>query len=348
MRRAELVLSATKCSIWLRLPQGPCVGSAAKPQWCKSRFGTQRSPRAKLVTAVTSRGFISSSASDPVNAARHMSGGAYDIQPERRIRHLTDVLTKGPRTFDAVVIGAGVVGLAICRALAMEGQKVIVLEQANAIGTETSSRNSEVIHSGIYYTPGSLKAKLCVDGRQKLYAYCDSHNVPYNRLGKLLVAAHDEQVPKLKEFLANGKKNGMTDLVWLDAAAAKELEPDLHCVAALKSPSTGVISSLKLMESYRKDAEQHGALLAFSCEVVGGNISGKMKKLEVKDRDTGKVSEVQAHMVVNAAGLYAQQLAKTMQGLPSDTIPEAFLARGHYCTMEGTAATALVLTPKMQ
>ncbi len=102
-----------------------------------------------------------------------------------------------------------------------------------------------MLSAGIYYTPGSLKAKLCVDGRQKLYAYCDSHNVPYNRLGKLLVAAHDDQVPKLKEFLANGKKNGMTDLVWLDAADAKELEPDLHCVAALKSPSTGVISSLK-------------------------------------------------------------------------------------------------------
>lgn len=101
------------------------------------------------------------------------------------------------------------------------------------------------LSAGIYYTPGSLKAKLCVEGRHRLYEYCDSHKVPYHKLGKLLVAAHDDQVSKLREFLENGKRNGMTDLEWLDASAAKELEPDLHCVAALKSPSTGVISSLK-------------------------------------------------------------------------------------------------------
>ncbi|KAL3156333.1 hypothetical protein ABBQ38_000651 [Trebouxia sp. C0009 RCD-2024] len=264
-----------------------------------------------------------------------MSAGAYVNKPDRRIRHLHDILTCGPRTFDAVVVGGGVVGLAACRALALEGQHVILLEAEKAVGTHTSSRNSEVIHSGIYYTPGSLKAKLCIDGRHRLYEYCDSHHVPYNKLGKLLVAVHDDQITKLKGFLENGKKNGMTDLEWLDGPAAKELEPDLNCVAALWSPSTGVISSQKLMESYRKDAEQHGAVVAFNCEVVGGQISGRLKTLQVKDRETGQTSTVHAHMVVNAAGLYAQSVACSLQGLPRQTIPEAFLARGHYCTMEG-------------
>ena len=235
-----------------------------------------------------------------------MSGGAYINKPERRIRHLHDVLTSGPRTFDAVVVGAGKgrkrdrrrIHLTMVKRLkklpvpqvswvwqhagpwlwkvsesscwsrpkplepkqVRETVRLYTLVRKSSAFTEPHlsttcmhpsnlcRKHTEALLGapvGIYYTPGSLKAKLCIDGRQRLYEYCDSHNVPYSKLGKLLVAVHDDQIPKLKGFLANGKKNGMTDLEWLEGPAAKELEPDLNCVAAIRSPSTGVISSQK-------------------------------------------------------------------------------------------------------
>ena len=148
---------------------------------------------------------------------------------------------------EAVVIGAGVIGLAAARALALAGHEVIVLERAYTIGFETSSRNSEVIHGGLYYPKGSLKAKSCVEGRERLYAYCHEHGVPHAALGKLIVATSEEEIPGVEKIEAAARANGVDNLEWLSAAKAQRMEPELHCVAALLSPSTGIIDSHALM-----------------------------------------------------------------------------------------------------
>jgi L-2-hydroxyglutarate oxidase LhgO len=163
---------------------------------------------------------------------------------------------------DAVVIGAGVVGLAMARALAMSGREMVILEAEDAIGAHTSSRNSEVIHAGIYYPKGSLKATSCVEGKHLLYEYCVTHAVPHRRSGKLIVAADDSQIPELEKIQQRAHANGVTDLVWMTRAQALALEPELSCVAALYSPSTGIIDSHALMLAYLGDAEAHGAMLA--------------------------------------------------------------------------------------
>ena len=163
---------------------------------------------------------------------------------------------------ESVVIGAGVVGLAVARALAMAGREVIVLEAEDAIGTHTSSRNSEVIHAGIYYPKGSLKAKSCVQGKQLLYEYCVEHGVPHQRSGKLIVATEEKQLPELQEIQKKARANSVTDVVWMSREQALALEPELRCVAALYSPSTGIIDSHALMLAYLGDAEAHGAMLA--------------------------------------------------------------------------------------
>ncbi|HWV92414.1 MAG TPA: FAD-dependent oxidoreductase, partial [Burkholderiales bacterium] len=163
---------------------------------------------------------------------------------------------------DAVVIGAGVVGLAVARALAMAGREVVILEAEDAIGTHTSSRNSEVIHAGIYYPKGSLKARSCVAGKELLYEYCVAHGVPHRRSGKLIVASDDAQVGELEQIQKKAHANGVTDVVWMTQAQVLALEPALSCVAGLYSPSTGIIDSHALMLAYLGDAEAHGAMLA--------------------------------------------------------------------------------------
>ena len=163
---------------------------------------------------------------------------------------------------EAVVIGAGVVGLAIAKALAESGREVIVLEAEDAIGTHTSSRNSEVIHAGIYYPKGSLKARACVEGKERLYAYCSERGVPHKRCGKLIVASDAAQVPELQEIQKKAHANGVTDVTWMEAGQALALEPVLNCVAALYSPSPGIVDSHALMLAYLGDAERAGAMLA--------------------------------------------------------------------------------------
>jgi L-2-hydroxyglutarate oxidase LhgO len=163
---------------------------------------------------------------------------------------------------DAVVIGAGVVGLAVTRALAQSGREVVVVESENAIGTHTSSRNSEVIHAGIYYPQGSLKARTCVAGKELLYEYCVTHGVPHRRSGKLIVATDTAQEAELAAIQKKAHANGVTDVVWMTRAQALALEPELHCVAALYSPSTGIIDSHSLMLAYLGEAEDRGAMLA--------------------------------------------------------------------------------------
>lgn len=243
---------------------------------------------------------------------------------------------------DTVVIGAGVVGLAVARALAMAGREVIVLEAENAIGTHTSSRNSEVIHAGIYYPKGSLKARLCVAGRQQLYAYCADHGVSHQRCGKLIVATSAAQIPQLEKILAQGRANGVTDLVPVDLARVRDMEPAVHCVAALHSPSTGIIDSHGLMLAYQGDAEAHGAMLAFTGPVTAGRVGDKGIVLEVGGEQP---MQLHARQVVNSAGLHAPALAASLAGFPRAHVPPAYLCKGNYYALAGRAPFSRLIYP---
>ena len=167
-----------------------------------------------------------------------------------------------------IVIGAGAVGLAIARSLALGGHEVMVLEQHELIGSEVSSRNSEVIHAGIYYPPGSLRAKFCVEGKQLLYPFCEEHGVGHKRIGKLLVATAEDQLKKLKGMKENAEKNGIDDLVWLTAEEARAMEPELFCVAALHSPSTGILDAHSFMVALEGHAEANGAQVVLNTPVT--------------------------------------------------------------------------------
>ncbi|MGH8697346.1 MAG: NAD(P)/FAD-dependent oxidoreductase [Burkholderiales bacterium] len=243
---------------------------------------------------------------------------------------------------DAIVIGAGVVGLAVARALALAGREVIVLEGADAIGTETSSRSSEVIHAGIYYPPGSLKARLCVAGKQALYRYCDEHGVPHRRCGKLLVATHERQIPKLTAIKRQADANGVTDLAPLTAAAARALEPELRCVAAYLSPSTGVIDSHAFMLALQGDAESRGAMTAFRSPVAGGAVRDDGIELDVGGATPLRIL---ARSVVNCAGLHAQKLAAALVGFPPAHVPPTYYAKGNYYSLAGRSPFSRLVYP---
>jgi L-2-hydroxyglutarate oxidase LhgO len=243
---------------------------------------------------------------------------------------------------DAVVIGAGVVGLAVARALVRAGREVVVLETADGIGTATSSRNSEVIHAGIYYPAGSLKAKLCVAGRQALYRYCDEHGVPHRRCGKLLVATDGKQVPKLAAIKAQADANGVTDLVALTPAEARRLEPELRCVAAYLSPSTGIIDSHAFMLALQGDAESGGAMIAFRSPVTGGRVDDDGIALNVAGATPLRVL---ARSVVNCAGLHAQRLAAALTGFPAAHVPPTYYAKGNYYSLIGKSPFSRLVYP---
>jgi L-2-hydroxyglutarate oxidase LhgO len=243
---------------------------------------------------------------------------------------------------DAVVIGAGVVGLAVARALALAGREVVVLEAADGIGTETSSRNSEVIHAGIYYPAGSLKAKLCVAGRQALYRYCGEHGVPHRRCGKLLVATDGEQIPKLAAIKAQADANGVTDLVALTAAEARRLEPELRCVAAYLSPSTGIIDSHAFMLALQGDAELGGTMIAFRSPVAGGRVDDDGIALDVAGATPLRVL---ARSVVNCGGLHAQRLAAALAGFPATHVPPTHYAKGNYYSLSGKPPFSRLVYP---
>jgi L-2-hydroxyglutarate oxidase LhgO len=227
---------------------------------------------------------------------------------------------------DAVVVGAGVVGLAVARALAMAGREVVILEAEDAIGTHTSSRNSEVIHAGIYYPKGSLKARSCVAGKELLYEYCVTHGVPHRRSGKLIVASAGEQLDELKAIQAKAHANGVTDVVWMTRQQVLALEPELHCVAGLYSPSTGIIDSHALMLAYQGDAEAHGAMLA---------LKSPLQKCEVVRDGLVLQESIHAKVVVNSAGLRAPSVAALVQGFDKKYIPRELYAKGNYYTLTG-------------
>lgn len=243
---------------------------------------------------------------------------------------------------EAVVIGAGVVGLAVARALAAQGREVVLLEAANAIGTGASSRNSEVIHAGLYYPEGSLKARLCVQGRDLLYAYCAERGIAHRRCGKLVVATHAGQLDALAALQRQALANGVADVVWLDAAQAKAMEPQLQCVAALHSPSTGIIDSHGLMLALQGDAERDGAMLAFDSPVVAARVTGAGIELDVG----GAVpSTVLAQVVVNSAGLDAPRVAAGIEGLAPGLVPVPRFSKGCYFSLAGKAPFSRLVYP---
>ncbi len=245
---------------------------------------------------------------------------------------------------DVVVIGAGVVGLAVARALALQGREVVLVEAADAIGTGTSSRNSEVIHAGLYYPPGSLKARLCVQGRDLLYAYCAERGIAHRRCGKLIVATNEGQVAYLQGLLAKGAANGVNDLQLLSGEQARALEPELACVAAVQSPSTGIVDSHGLMLALLGDLENAGGLLALNSGIHHAHPSVKWSSeamVLVANDDT----ELAATTVVNAAGLHAPALARRFQGLDARHVPPAFFAKGSYFTLSGRSPFGRLIYP---
>jgi L-2-hydroxyglutarate oxidase LhgO len=225
---------------------------------------------------------------------------------------------------DCVVVGAGVVGLAVARRLALAGREVVVLEAADAIGTETSSRNSEVIHAGIYYPTGSLKARLCVAGKEALYAYCSARGVPHKRLGKLIVATNEREEAGLAALKAKAEANGVYDLTNLTGAEAAKLEPAVRCSAALLSPSTGILDSHAYMLSLQGEAEAAGAMIAFETPLLRGEAAADGLVIE-----TGGATPMRllAGVVVNCAGLSAPDLSRRIAGVNAARIPTGFLPR---------------------
>ncbi|MDB4976259.1 MAG: dependent oxidoreductase [Myxococcaceae bacterium] len=233
---------------------------------------------------------------------------------------------------DVAVIGGGVVGLAVARALALAGREVIVIEAERVVGSHTSARNSEVIHAGIYYPQGSLKAKLCVEGKQALYAYCAERGVAHERVGKLIVATREEELAALAKIREHAAQNGVTDLVPLSADEVHDLEPKVIAVAGLWSPSTGIIDSHSYMSALKRDAEEHGASVVLASPVLEGKVHDDGIELTIGGAHPTRIL---CRTVINAAGLWAPLVAQKIAGIPTATIPPAHFAKGHYFTMAG-------------
>jgi L-2-hydroxyglutarate oxidase LhgO len=241
---------------------------------------------------------------------------------------------------DTAVIGAGVVGLAVARALALAGREVVILEAEDAIGTHTSSRNSEVIHAGIYYPPGSLKARACVAGRERLYAYCAERGVPHRRCGKLIVATDAAQLPALEAILARAHANGVAAVTRIGAHEARALEPELSCADALYSPSTGIIDSHALMLALLGDAENAGAMLALKSPLEAARVTPQGIELRVAGAEP-----LLARCVVNSAGLWAPSLARRVAGYPEARAPRELYAKGNYYTLARRAPFTHLVYP---
>ncbi len=266
----------------------------------------------------------------------------YDFRGKTAAHAMSEQRLDTART-EAVVIGAGVVGLAIARALALSGREVIVLEQEAGIGTGISSRNSEVIHAGIYYAKNSLMARHCVAGRRALYDYCASHGVPHKRCGKLIVAADDAERQRLDGIAQRALDNGVEDMRVLSAAAAMTLEPNLSCTGALLSPSTGIVDSHALMLSYLGEAQDHGAMLALNTPVERVERGGDGGLAVI----TGGAAPMRldCRLLVNAAGLGATALAHRIEAMPAPQVPATYYAKGSYYSLAGRSPFARLIYP---
>ena len=243
---------------------------------------------------------------------------------------------------DCVVVGAGAIGLAIAREFAVRGREVIVLEESGVIGSDTSSRNSEVIHSGIYYSPDTLKSKLCLKGAEALYRYCADHGVGFDRCGKLIVATEDDQREDLARLRTLAESNGVNDLEWVEGDELHRLEPVLRGSAALLSPSSGIMDTHGLMLAYQGELEDAGGMIAFHSPVWGGRMDGGTKIVQVHGEDP---MEIACDILINSAGLGAQALASSWDFLAPETIPERHLAKGSYFTMSGRVPFKRLIYP---
>ena len=241
---------------------------------------------------------------------------------------------------EVVVVGAGVVGLACARALALAGREVLLLESESSFGTGVSSRNSEVIHAGLYYPNGSLKARHCVEGKRMLYAYCEARGIPFRRCGKLLVATEPAQIAQIEKLLGNAAGNGVDDLQLIDGDEARKLEPQLHCKAALLSPSSGIIDSHATMLSLLGDVENAGGIAVFNTPVTGGRVTADGILIDTRGADT-----LHARLVVNCAALGAQTIARAIDGFPAQHIPELRYARGVYFSISGKSPFSRLIYP---
>lgn len=244
---------------------------------------------------------------------------------------------------DAVVIGAGVIGLACARALSRAGMETLILEQHETFGSETSARNSEVIHAGIYYPLVSLKARLCVSGRKRLYSFCEAHGVSHRRCGKLIVATSSGQEIELLKIFHHAQANGVSDMRVLTKTEAIALEPQLACTSALLSPSTGIIDSHGLMLALLGDAENCGAMLAFKSPVLSASIKADGDiELNVGGESPMNVA---AKVVINSAGLQAQKFAAAIEGFPPDKVPPAYYAKGNYFSLAARSPFSRLVYP---
>ena len=243
---------------------------------------------------------------------------------------------------DCVVIGAGVIGLAIARRLAQAGREVIVLEAAEGIGTVTSSRNSEVIHAGIYYRADSLMAQMCVSGKHALYQYCRDHGIPHRNCGKLIVATTAQETEKLQSIRAHAEANGVDDLQLLPGEAARALEPALNCDAALLSPSTGIIDSHAYMLALRGDAEDAGAAFAFHTPLLHARANAGYIEIETGGDAPMTLA---CNLLVNSAGLGATAVARSIDGMPVGLIPSAYLAKGNYFSCSARSPFSRLIYP---
>lgn len=235
---------------------------------------------------------------------------------------------------DVTVIGGGVVGLAIAQRLAQsENCSVILLEKESQVGSGTSSRNSEVIHAGIYYPTGSLKAQLCVQGRQLLYAFCRKHSIPHKVLGKLVVTSSPVQHGELESIAQVASENGVDDIKLLSSKESKHLEPALQCTAALHSPSTGIIDSHAYLMELQRQVEENGGIVSLYSKVERGDISGTIKHLEVNCK--GERMQLRTSAVINATGLHAHVVAETL-GINKSDLPPCYYAKGSYYTLSGS------------
>jgi L-2-hydroxyglutarate oxidase LhgO len=243
---------------------------------------------------------------------------------------------------DCVVVGAGAVGLAVARALALAGREVIVIEAAEGIGTGTSSRNSEVIHAGIYYPKGSLMARTCVEGRRKLYEYCKAHDVPHRNCGKLIVATNTQEDEMLASIKGRAEANGVEGMRFLTAAEAQALEPNLQCTGALFSQSTGIIDSHTYMLALQGDLEANGGMIAFNSPFERGKVAADGIEIEVGGAEPMKL---RTRLLVNSGGLHAPLLARKIDGMPSDKVPTAYYAKGNYFTLTGRSPFTRLIYP---
>ena len=247
---------------------------------------------------------------------------------------------------NCVVIGAGVIGLAVAREMALQGRETILLERESAFGTISSARNSEVIHAGIYYPKDSLKAKLCVEGNRMLYEYCRTHHVATQPYGKLIVASDDSQLDDLQAILYKAQQNNVPEIKMITGEQAKSMEPELQCSAAVLSASTGIVDSHGFMLSLLGGFEDAGGMIAYQSPLISAKPIGSKAQdgfeLEIGGSDAMKI---QTKLLINCAGMSAPAIAKKIEGLAQEQIPKAYFAKGNYFSLSGKSPFKHLIYP---